>query len=321
MALSGAPGTVVALRALGLGDLLAGVPALRALRAGLPHHRIVLAAPRWQEPLLQPDRLVDEVTDCAGLRPLSYAPRPVEMAVNLHGRGPQSHRVLGALRSRRWVAFGCPETGTRGPAWRDGEHERERWCRLVREVLGLDADADAVDLTPPPRRPPVSDAVVVHPGAAHRSRQWRPERYAAVARALAADGFRVVVTGGSKERELAGRVAAGAGLAPTAVLAGRTTLTQLAALVAAARLVLSGDTGVAHLATAYRTPSVVLFGPTPPQLWGPPAGAPHTVMWRGWGRGDPWGDEIDPALARLGEAEVLSAVRRRLASAAEQGRR
>ena len=48
-------------------------------------------------------------------------------------------------------------------------------------------------------------------------------------------------------------------------------LTDLAALVAHARLVLAPDTGVAHLATAYGTPSVVLFGPVPARHWGPPA--------------------------------------------------
>jgi ADP-heptose:LPS heptosyltransferase len=83
--------------------------------------------------------------------------------------------------------------------------------------------------------------------------------------------------------------------------------------VAAARLVVCGDTGVAHLASAYRTPSVVLFGPTSPARWGPPAGGPHVVVWRGTGTGDPWGAEVDPALAAITVEDVLGVVETALA--------
>jgi ADP-heptose:LPS heptosyltransferase len=92
------------------------------------------------------------------------------------------------------------------------------------------------------------------------------------------------------------------------VLAGRTTSLELAAVVAAARVVVSGDTGVAHLATAYRRPSVVLFGPVSPTLWGPPPRPQHVVLWHGDGTGDPWGTELDPALARITVDEVTDAL-------------
>jgi uncharacterized protein YjbJ (UPF0337 family) len=71
--------------------------------------------------------------------------------------------------------------------------------------------------------------------------------------------------------------------------------------------VLCCDTGVAHLATAYRTPSVVLFGPTPPGEWGPPPDRPqHRVLWRG-GRGDPHADAPDPGLLAIAVEDVLAA--------------
>jgi ADP-heptose:LPS heptosyltransferase len=78
--------------------------------------------------------------------------------------------------------------------------------------------------------------------------------------------------------------------------------------VAAARVVVSGDTGVAHLATAYRRPSVVLFGPVSPALWGPPRRSQHVALWHGDGAGDPWGAELDPALARITVDEVVAAL-------------
>jgi ADP-heptose:LPS heptosyltransferase len=73
--------------------------------------------------------------------------------------------------------------------------------------------------------------------------------------------------------------------------------------------VVSGDTGVAHLATAVRTPSVVLYGPTPPSLWGPPADRPWNVaLWAGR-VGDPHGTTPDRGLLDLTVADVLLALR------------
>ena len=113
---------------------------------------------------------------------------------------------------------------------------------------------------------------------------------------------------GDGERELARAVAEGAGLGEEAVLAGRTTSLELAAVLAAARVVVCGDTGVAHLATAYRRPSVVLFGPVSPALWGPPRRRQHVVLWHGDGAGDPWGTELDPALDEVTVDEVSEAL-------------
>ena len=104
-----------------------------------------------------------------------------------------------------------------------------------------------------------------------------------------------------------------AGLPPEAVLAGRTGLLALAAQVAAARLVVCGDTGTAHLASAFGTPSVVLFGPTPPSWWGPPPDGPHRALWQGTGVGDPWADRVDPALDAVTVDEVMAAAREVLA--------
>lgn len=232
------------------------------------------------------------------------------MAVNLHGRGPQSHRLLLALAPRRLVAVGCAEAGVDGPAWDPAEHEVARWCRLVEQGLGGRCAPDDLDLARPPVEPPVRGAAVVHPGAAHPSRRWPPDRFAAVARWLAEQDLPVVVTGSPAERPVAEAVARGAGLPVASVLAGRTSVLELAALVADARLVVCGDTGVAHLASAYRTASVVLFGPVSPALWGPPRRPQHVVLWHGRGDGDPWGAQTDPALLALQPAEVLAAVGR-----------
>ncbi|HKH17568.1 MAG TPA: glycosyltransferase family 9 protein [Solirubrobacteraceae bacterium] len=299
---------LVAYRALGLGDLLTGVPSLRGLRAALPDHRVVLAAPAALAPLAALSGAVDGVLDTA---PLAVPVlRGADLAVNLHGRGPESHRAILASRPRRMIAFAAHDVPWRGPEWRAGEHEVERWCRLLAES-GIAADPARLDLPAPAGTGAAAFApgvTVVHPGAAGAARRWPAERWAAVACAERDAGRRVVVTGTAAERPLAEEVGRGAGLRPGDVLAGRTGLIQLAALVASAGRVLCGDTGVGHLATAFGVPSVLLFGPTPPSEWGPPPGrARHVVLHRG-GRGDPHGLEPDPGLLEITVEDVLAVV-------------
>ena len=265
----------------------------------------MLAAPEELAPLVRLTGAVDRLLPARGLAPLAWRePRP-DLAVDLHGRGPESHRLLLATRPRRLVGFDCPAVGHRGPLWDDDEHERVRWCRLVSQTLGVEADPGDLRL-PAPRGPSTDEApVLVHPGAAHRSRRWPAERFAEVAAGLASAGHDVRLTGSRDEVPLAEEVRRRAGLPHAAVAAGRTDLGQLAELVAGARLVVSGDTGTAHLATAFGTPSVLLFGPTPPARWGPPELPRHVVLWKGQRVGDPWADEVDPALLDIAVEEVL----------------
>jgi ADP-heptose:LPS heptosyltransferase len=127
-----------------------------------------------------------------------------------------------------------------------------------------------------------------------------------VVKAEVARGRRVLLTAGPGESELARRVAGLAGLPPDSVREGMGIL-ELAGLLAAAGRVACGDTGVAHLATALGRPSVLLFGPTPPALWGPPPGALHTVLWKGR-RSDPLADRPAPGLLAIRPREVSAAL-------------
>ena len=325
-------GTVLALRALGLGDALTGVPALRGLRRAFPDARLVLAAPAAVGALLVGHGVVDDVLDVAGIAPLApdalvravaAAPpvlrerlaRGVEVGVNLHGDGPQSAAALAALASRRTVAL--PRAGT--PASRDcsdvEQHEVDRWCALVRGVGGpcgrddlvLPALAAIQERAARAARQGPS-TVVLHPGAASGSRCWPVERWELLAILLSERGHDVVVTGTPGEAALCAQVAGTAGRD----LCGRLDLATLAETVAGASLLVCGDTGVAHLATAARTPSVLLFGPTPPARWGPAVDPDrHTVLWphqaRSGAVGDPHGADVDPVLDAITVDEVLAA--------------
>uniref|UniRef100_UPI00069EFEB8 glycosyltransferase family 9 protein n=1 Tax=Streptomyces sp. SBT349 TaxID=1580539 RepID=UPI00069EFEB8 len=262
-------GRVLVLRALGLGDLLTAVPALRGLRRAFPERRLLLAAPPWLAGAAAATGAVDEVLPAGGAGREVPEPVPWEgpggpsLAVDLHGAGPESVAALRALRPGRLFGFAAGD----GPAWRAEEHERDRWCRLL-AWYGVSADPSEVRIAAPAGvRSPAPGAVVLHPGADAGARRWPARRFAAVGRAVRAAGQRVVVTGGPGEGALAREVARRAGLAPEAdVFAGPGALPfpGLAALIAGARAVVVGDTGVSHLATALSTPSVTLFGPVSP---------------------------------------------------------
>jgi ADP-heptose:LPS heptosyltransferase len=300
---------LVVLRALGLGDLLTAIPALRALARAFPEHERLLAAPAPLAPLV-PDELV-RLVPTGELEPLPPELDHPHRAVNLHGRGPQSHELLLATRPSWLIAFEHPDVQVShgSPEWRRHEHERERWCRMLTES-GVPADPAELDIDPPPGRPPAGTrgATLIHPGAASGARRWPAERFAAVARAERAAGRDVVISGARDEVELAREVAAGAGLAERRVIAGRTSLADLARAVAAARRVVCGDTGVAHLATALGTPSVLLFGPVSPAEWGPPAErSQHRVLWNGH-RGDPHAERPDSGLLAIDVPAVLAAL-------------
>jgi hypothetical protein len=298
------------------------VPALRLLRRALPDHRVVLLGPAWVGDVA--GFPVDGVADDAG------APPP-DVVVNLHGRGPQSHARLDARAGTRPVRrIGHAAPGWDGPAWFDdpGRPERRRWCDLLAAcglVDGATAAAAADDLRLPrstdrdaskasmlamsdrKATPSTPGTVVVHPGAAFGAKRWPIARFTAVAAALAADGHRVVVTGGHDEAALTAEVATASGGLD---LAGRTSIGELLTLVAGAALVIAGDTGIAHVATAFGVPSVTLFGPVGPEQWGPPPDPRHVVLTDASARrGERFADEPDPALLAVGVDEVLASAR------------
>ncbi len=208
----------------------------------------------------------------------------------------------------RAAGSGSPRPAGQAPHGDTVDTSGTAGCALL-AAHGVAADPADLLLAAPPAASPAPGATVVHVGAGYGAKEWPAPRFAAVAAALRRTGHAVVVTGSAAQRPRAMAVAAAAELPAGAVLAGRTPLAELAALIAEARLLISGDTGVAHLASAYRTPSVVLFGPAPVDEWGPPADGPHRALTvASLRRGDPFAADPDPALLGVTVADVLTAV-------------
>jgi ADP-heptose:LPS heptosyltransferase len=300
---------VAVFRALALGDLLCAVPALRALRAALPDAEITLIGLSWAESFARRfSRYLDGFIAFPGYPGLPESParikaipafladvqaRRFDLALQLHGSGGITNPLVslfGARQSAGYVVPGeyCPDPERFLPYPAD-EPEVRVHLRLM-AFLGVplqgealefplsEADDAALGALPEVRDLRAGEYICVHPGARLRSRRWPPERFAAVADALAGCGVRVVLTGSAGEADLTRAVAA-AMRAPALDLAGRTDLGALAALVRDARLLISNDTGLSHVAAALRVPSVVIASGSDVRRWAPLDRVRHRLLW------------------------------------------
>ena len=333
------PERVAILRALQLGDLLCAVPTLRSFRAAFPQAEIVLVGLAWAREFADRfERYLDGFLELPGFpglpetRPrLEEIPafltrahtRRFDLAVQLHGSGTITNPLTVLLGARRNAGFYvpgsfCPDDGLFAPYPSEG-HEIRRLLRLPRflglPILGEELEfplrpQDERDLEELRAAEALADGAYacVHAGARLGARRWSYEGFAATADALAARGVRVVLTGSSEERELAAAVAAKT-RAPVVDLAGRTSLGALAALLAGARLLVANDTGVAHLASALRVPSVVVVTTSDPDRWAPLDRELHRVVLR------PRGPR--PVVAAVDALLADGATRSRAASAAQ----
>jgi ADP-heptose:LPS heptosyltransferase len=292
---------IAVVRALpGIGDLLCALPALRSLRAAHPaaHVSLVgLPAAEWfvtRYPQLVDDLLVIEGVPGlpevepdpgAALRFLAAAQaQRFDLAVQLHGNGVTTNPLTTMLGAGRQVTAHVPgqwrPPGTSIPYPTEGPEIRR--LLAVTTAAGCPSAGEAVDIPLDPderaeARALLTDGasgnpgpyVCLHPGASRSGNRWPAARFASVGDWLTGAGLWVVLTGTADERGVVGAVAR-AMSAPAAVLCGRTSVGTLAALFAGARVVVSNDTGAAHVAAAVRAPSVVVFAPTgDPDRWAP----------------------------------------------------
>jgi ADP-heptose:LPS heptosyltransferase len=278
------------------GDVLLAGPAVRAVAAGaqrvtllcgpagaeaarlLPGvDEVVVQGAEWIAADPQPVRREDverRIDELAALRPdralvlTSFHQSPLPLALLLRMAGVA---VIGAISedypgTLLDVRHHVP----------DDVHEARRGLSLARAMgFALPAgDDDRLRVRRPGGYPPATGHVVVHPGASVPARAWAPDGHAALVRALARRGRRVIVTGAPSERALTRHVAGTDALD----LGGRTSLGELADLLAGAACIVVGNTGPAHLAAALGTPVVSLFAPTVPAERWRPWRVPHELL-------------------------------------------
>ncbi len=159
-------------------------------------------------------------------------------------------------------------------------YEAGEFMRLLRP-LGIQDEAVVPGCLTAPMEPLPADMagvarmILIHAGTTNRYKRWDAGKWAEVARRISdlksqiSDGVTIGIIGGREDAAVARDIAAQSALgARVMVMAGRLTLRQTAALIGRAELFIGGDSGLAHLAVALGTPTVVLFGPSDHKKWG-----------------------------------------------------
>lgn len=299
---------IVVLRAQPLGEMLCATPALRAIRHHYREARICLVGLPWAGPWAARLDCVDEFIALPGFPGLDAAAdvralpdflaqvqdRRYDLAIQLHGSGAVVNPLVSCFGARHAIGFHdgrcwTPPVPPDVPAWLrwpEQGHESLRLLALT-DHLGMQRQGTQphFDVTDDDRQS-LAEAwpghapqryVCVHAGAQQASRRWWPERFAAVADALARRGYAVVLTGGRPEVELIESVADQME-EEAIVMAGRTDLFSLAALLEGAQGVVCNDTGLSHLANALGTPSVIVSAGAELERWSPIDRERHRVV-------------------------------------------
>jgi heptosyltransferase-2 len=286
------PGTVIVRLPNWMGDTVMAVPALRAVRVGLPETRLVLVGPwvsllagqglgdvlvtyprAWSGRLRQADTVRGLRGDTAVLLPNSLE------AALAAGYWGARRRIGYAVGGRRWLlthALALPEPR---------RHQVDEYCRLV-EPLGASGASGIPSLAPPlpdsPERCAIRDLLAeegvppagttarrvgIHLGAAFGpAKLWPVERVIELCQLLLGNGDVPVLLGTASDATTAEAIRARVSV-PS--LVGRDRPTWLPALLVELDALVCGDTGVGHLAAALDTPVVTLFGPTDWRLTSP----------------------------------------------------
>lgn len=277
----GAPSILLA-RFSSIGDILLTTPLIRALRARHPGARIDALTKAAFVPLLADNphlTMVLAPAEGESLPALADRLRGAHYTHRLDLHGSLRSGLLRLLLPGRWHGYSKHQVArallvrTRRNHYPAGTPPvPERYFQAA-EGLDVQPDGLAPEFFLAPSALAEADAflvaagvdpakglVALAPGAAHATKRWPLEHWKALAAALRRQGRPLVLVGGPEDAEGAAEVAASA---PGAVVAaGRFGLQGTGAILARARVLVSGDTGVMHMATGVGTPVVALFGPT-----------------------------------------------------------
>lgn len=308
------PRRILCMKFYGLGNMVILLPVLAAIRQRFPEAEIDFMTMPGNASLLERSGLVTRTiaveTSTLGhfLRSFGDAMRTVRTrrydTVLDFEQFVKISCIIGFLSGApRRIGFNTDGqrrgfTYTTRVVYTDSDHMTAIFARLVRP-LGITAPLPTPTLAVEPAEraavaaflaehgvtPTTFPLVVMHLGIGMNFyrvplKRWDPASFAAVADTLIArHGATVVFTGqGADERALVA-AARGAMRGPAIDATDRFSVTELAALLARAHLVVANDTSVMHLAALMTTPVVALFGPTAPLHYGP-AGDHHLVFYR-----------------------------------------
>ncbi len=295
------PRKVALFRASRIGDFLCATPAFRAIRRAVPEAEITLVGLPLVADLAERSPSLDRFVPFPGMpgiaeqffdasTALAFLGRMqaerFDLVVQMHGSGVHSNPIALMFGGRATAGFirSGDRPGRLDAAFEvpDGLPEILRLLALA-DFLGALPAGEHTEFPLQPRDERVVNAVLrtvrpplvgLHAGAREASKRWAPERFAAVGNLLAGRfGGTVVILGGPDEIDVARRVA-GQLLAPWLDLSGRIGLPSLGGIVRRLGVLVTNDSGPAHVGYAVGTPTVTVYGGTDPDRWRPLAPGP-----------------------------------------------
>ena len=289
---------VLLVRFSSLGDVLLTTPLIRALRARHPAATLTALTRQVWAPLLSANPNLDQVISVSpgqALVPLARAIRAARYSHLLDLHGSVRTRVLRLLVPGPWTGYDHRRRAraTLICQHRDTYPDQVPVAERYFEAAGdLDArpDQQPADLYLSPAAEARAEQwlaragldgedplVGLVPGAAHATKRWPVRYWRELAQFLRQQGLRIALLGSAADRILASEIAEACS-SPEIVAAGDLDLQAVGALLRRCRVVVAGDTGPMHMATAVRTPVVALYGPTVKQFGFFPYRAKGTVL-------------------------------------------
>jgi heptosyltransferase-2 len=271
---------VLAIRFSSIGDILLTTPLLRAIRRRHPDSRITLVTKEEYVPLLSHNPHSTRVIGLAAgqsLRDLAVELRQERYTHRLDLHGSLRSLALRALVPGAWSSYPKYRFAramlirSKRDYYRDRRSVAERYFAAAKDldvvpdgnppdfILGPEAEREADEWLASSGLSPERRMVALAPGAAHATKQWPPDHWYQLIGRIMTAGYDVVIVGGPNDETLGASLADRSGVASAA---GTLGLQASAALLRRSVGVVSGDTGVMHMATAVGTPVVALFGPT-----------------------------------------------------------
>jgi len=272
----------------GIGDAVLLIPAICTFKEAFPDSEVTVLAERRNGAVFELCPHVGRVAlyDRPGSL-LTAMRRRYDLVIDTEQWHRLSAVVARLVRSNQKIGFGTNERQRLfnvSVPYAHEDYERDSFLRLLEPVGIGAADTDYPFLSVPAPLPgqaqemltPLAGRpfVALFPGASIPERRWGVEKFRALAAKLNARGLQVVVVGGGQDRAAAERILVGCrGLN----LAGQASLAETAAVLQRSRLLVSGDSGVLHLAVGLDVPTVSLFGPGIAAKWAP-RGDKHIVL-------------------------------------------
>jgi ADP-heptose:LPS heptosyltransferase len=289
---------ILVIRPGGLGDAALTYPLLRALRQGYPDARVDVLAEKRNAGIFEITDIVAKI-HCydSDMPAMLWRLRGAQYDIIIDTEQFHHFSTILANFLRPGYLCGFDTLGrrrfqTHSVPYGEGTYEAQSFLDLAEAVLGpsyhFDPDRYFIDVKPEARTWAVKtmeatgerELAVIAPTASGSSRLWPAARYAEVTRWLIGRNYFVVLLGGQDGIEAAGYISTHNDSGRVLNLAGRTTLAQSAAVLRQARLLVSADTGVMHLAYGIGTPTVSLFGSGLHRKWAPP-GRHHRIVRKG----------------------------------------